>query len=187
VRVTGHIHGFSLIELVAVITIIGLLAATSIPRFTDLVNEANEASFEAVRGAFTSGISLANAKALSTSGGIPNSIIMGGVPVDLSDEGWPAVSQTNSNCDSISMYGTINTGLELVEKPEYFLCLLGISSVYAMPGGGGGGGDPCSVLELVVSGKAVDDWTISISDNTVIFTDSFGRSFTYNETTGDVN
>ncbi|MGL4898864.1 MAG: type II secretion system protein, partial [Shewanella sp.] len=43
-------HGFSLIELVIVIVILGLLAATAIPRFLNVTDDAKDASVDAVAG-----------------------------------------------------------------------------------------------------------------------------------------
>ncbi|GJI87049.1 type II secretion system protein [Duganella hordei] len=46
--------GFTLIELIVVIVILGILAATALPRFANLGGDARLASMNAVRGALTS-------------------------------------------------------------------------------------------------------------------------------------
>ncbi|TYK67146.1 type II secretion system protein [Colwellia echini] len=61
---TGHNKnaGFTLIELVIVVVILGFLAATAIPKFVDLTGQAKQANIEGMAGGFATGVSLARAQ-----------------------------------------------------------------------------------------------------------------------------
>lgn len=54
--------GFTIIELVVVILLLGILAATALPRFMDVTDEAHESVIEGVQGGLSTGIGLFRAQ-----------------------------------------------------------------------------------------------------------------------------
>ena len=63
-NVKANQKGFTLIELVVVIVILGILAVTAAPKFIDLTSDAKASTVEAVKGALNSAADMAHAKAL---------------------------------------------------------------------------------------------------------------------------
>lgn len=91
--------GFSLIELVIVVVILGLLAVTALPRFLDITDEAQAANIEGMAGGFATGVSLVRAQ--------------------WEAEGRPQVNNANSVLyDGIRLYLTEESSSPLV-SPGY--------------------------------------------------------------------
>jgi prepilin-type N-terminal cleavage/methylation domain-containing protein len=100
----GRPAGFTIIELVAVIVLLGILSAVALPRFIDTREPAHEAAVRGVGAALITAVDLAH-MAWRLEGSIPNAQNLPGFglgDVDVNAQGWP----TDTNGAAVIPTGT---------------------------------------------------------------------------------
>lgn len=100
--------GFTLIELVMVIVILGVLAAVALPKFVDLKGDAQQAAVDGVAGALSSAAAVNYAaRKVNASKGVP--ITTCGTMVDALQSPLPATMEVTAPATTVAVDATVTS------------------------------------------------------------------------------
>jgi len=121
-----HQAGFTLVELITVILILGVLAAVALPRFADLQSKAREAKVKAIAGSMRAAVGLVKASAMANAISCSSAT---GTTVSLEGQ---AVALNHCYPQALGTFGTGILGAANVSAADGWTIVGGAASVASL-------------------------------------------------------
>lgn len=136
----GRESGFTLVELVVVIVLLGILAATALPRFMDVDDEAHASVVDGVMGSLQTGVAMYHAQWMAESQPATNTQIAEFANLRVNAAGYPygttdrsaGTSTVTDASDCVAVFnGVLQAGAPTVTGVANAAAVVGVTTDFA--------------------------------------------------------